>query len=379
MKLPLSWLREFVQLPDGWDVGELANRLTQAGFEVEGISLAADPFSGVVVAQIVSAEPHPQSSALQVCRVALNDHTASSGGDLQIVCGAPNARAGLISALATPGARLPEDRVIATVQLRGVESHGMLCSARELGMGDAADGILELPAEAPLGIDLRKYLALDDVVLEVNVTPNRGDAMSVLGIARELAALADTTLKGTVTGSTAPTLSVKSTTPDAQGDRIKLHVEPAAGAARLLARVVRGVDNRRSSPLWLRERLRRAGLRAISPIVDVTNYVMLELGQPLHAYDLGRLHGGLSARRARSGEHLQLLDGREVQLDSDVLVIADDQQALGLAGVMGGAGSAINAETTDVLLEAAWFKPEIIAGRARRFGLHTDASQRFER
>jgi phenylalanyl-tRNA synthetase beta chain len=379
LKLPLSWLREFVQIPDDWDVPELANRLTQAGFEVESLSAAANPFSGVVVARIVSAEPHPQASKLQVCRVALSDRTVSTGGDVQIVCGAPNARAGLISALAAVGAQLPSDQSIAAAQLRGVESQGMLCSARELGLGEASDGILELPSEAPLGIDLRKYLDLDDAVLEVNVTPNRGDAMSVLGLAREVAALADTTLKGTMTGGTTPSSVLKSTSSDAQGDRIKLQVEPGAGAARLLARVLRGVDNKRLSPLWLRERLRRAGLRAISPIVDVTNYVMLELGQPLHAYDLKQLHGGLCARRARSGERMQLLDGREVELDSDVLVIADDQRAVGLAGVMGGAGSAINAESSDVLLEAAWFKPEIIAGRARRFGLHTDASQRFER
>jgi phenylalanyl-tRNA synthetase beta chain len=380
VKLPLSWLREFVQLPPDWDAPGLAQRLTQAGFEVEGIAPAANAFTGVVVAKILSAQPHPESSKLQVCQVCLSGEGSAAGGELQIVCGAPNARAGLVSALAIVGAQLPGDKTIGAAQLRGVDSFGMLCSARELGLGDDTEGILELPDDAPLGIDVRKYLNLDDPVLEINVTPNRGDAMSVLGLAREVAALADTSLKGSIVSTgTVLTPTLKSPSSRAEGNRIKLQVEPHAGAARLLARVVRGVDNRRVSPLWLRERLRRVGLRAISPVVDVTNYVMIELGQPLHAYDMARLHGGLSARRARSGERMQLLDGREVELDPEVLVITDDVQSIGIAGVMGGAGSAISGETTDVLLEAGWFKPEVIAGRARRFGLFTDAAQRFER
>jgi phenylalanyl-tRNA synthetase beta chain len=372
MRLPLSWLREWVQVPADWGARELADRLTQGGFEVEAILPAASAFSGVVVAKIMSAQAHPQASKLQVCRVCLGDDDADAGSQRQIVCGAPNARPGLVSALATVGARLPGE------QLRGVESQGMLCSAQELALSDGSNGILELPGDAPLGIDLRKYLDLDDAVLEINITPNRGDAMSVLGIAREVAALAGTQLKGNVTG-TVVVQSLKQGTGTVEADGIRLHTQAGAGAGRLLARAIRGVDNTRISPLWLRERLRRAGLRAISPLVDVTNYVMLELGQPLHAYDLSRLHGGLSARRARSGERMTLLDGRDVELDPDVLVIADDRCAVGIAGVMGGAGSAISGATTDVLLEAAWFDPNVIAGRARRFNLVTDAGQRFER
>jgi phenylalanyl-tRNA synthetase beta chain len=379
VRVPLSWLREWVQIPTDWDVRELAARLTQAGFEVEAILPAANAFTGVVIAKILSAEPHPQTSKLQVCRVSLGAQSAEPGGELRIVCGAPNARAGLVSALATVGARLPGEKVIERALLRGVESQGMLCAARELGLGDDCDGILELPEDAALGIDLRRYLNLDDPVLEINVTPNRGDAMSILGIAREVAALADTQIKGSVSGTgTSLSPSVKTVT-KATDEQIRLQVEPNAGAARLLGRVVRGVDNTLTSPLWLRERLRRTGLRSISPLVDVTNYVMLELGQPLHAYDLSQLQGGLSARRARAGERMTLLDGREVELDPDILVIADDRAAVGMAGVMGGAGSAISAQTREVLLEAAWFKPEVIAGRARRFGLFTDAGQRFER
>jgi phenylalanyl-tRNA synthetase beta chain len=380
VKIPLSWLREWVTIPPAWSARELADRLTQAGFEVEGLQGAAEPFSGVVVAKILQCEPHPQAQKLQVCRVALSDDPASA--PLQIVCGAANARAGLVTALATVGAVLPGDKAIGAAQLRGVDSHGMLCSARELALADQSEGILELPSDAPLGIDLRKYLDLDDTVLELNVTPNRGDAMSVIGIAREVAALADMQLKGTVVASTAATTgpgTAPKPTINIEAKQIALRLEPHAGAARLLARVVHGVDNTRASPLWLRERLRRAGLRSINPIVDVTNYVMIELGQPLHAYDRARLHGSLVARRAHSGDTLTLLDGREVILDPDVLVIADDRGPVGLAGVMGGASTAISAGTTDVVLEAAWFKPQVIAGRARRFGLFTDAAQRFER
>jgi phenylalanyl-tRNA synthetase beta chain len=372
VKVPLSWLREWVQVPADWEVRELASRLTQAGFEVETVAPAANAFDGVVVARIVSAEPHQQASKLQVCRVD------AGGSPLQIVCGAPNARAGLTTALATVGAFLPGDKHIGAAKLRGIESQGMLCSARELGLGDDTDGIIELPEDATLGVDLRRYLDLDDPVLEINVTPNRGDAMSVLGIAREVAALAGISLKGSVATTGMGTAPMRGTG-TVEGEHIALCLEPGAGAARLLARVVRGVDNTRLSPLWLRERLRRAGLRPISPVVDVTNYVMLELGQPLHAYDLSKLQGGLTARRARAGEQIKLLDGRDVSLDTDVLVIADDTRAVGLAGVMGGAHSAITVSTSEVVLEAAWFKPDIVAGRARRFGLHTDAGQRFER
>ena len=382
MKLPLSWLREWVELPADWDARELARRLTNSGFEIEAITSAASAFSGVVVARIVSAERHPQADKLQVCQVITGEGASGGAGGggpeaaVQIVCGAPNARSGLVSALARVGALLPGDLRIGAARLRGVESQGMLCSARELGLAESSDGIIELPDDAPLGADLRAYLDLDDTILEINVTPNRGDAMSVLGIAREVAALTGTALK---TPAMLAAALGERVGPFGSADALPVTLQPGAGAARLLARVLRGLDNTRPSPWWLRERLRRAGLRPISAIVDVTNYVMLELGQPMHAYDLARLRGGLSARHARAGERLRLLDGRELELDAGALVIADDESAIGLAGVMGGERSAITAGSTDIVFEAAWFKPAAIAGRARRHGLQTDASQRFER
>jgi phenylalanyl-tRNA synthetase beta chain len=383
MKLPLSWLADWVDLPADTDAPELGRRLTNAGFEVEAISLAASAFTGVVVARIVSAERHPQADKLQVCRVVTSDGGAhaGSGAALTIVCGAPNARAGLVSALARVGAVLPNGVAIGAATLRGVASQGMLCSARELGLADSSDGIIELPADAALGADLRSYLALDDAILEINVTPNRGDAMSVLGIAREVSALTGTALK------TPPRLAAALAANGASGrgaaatsrEAVAVTLQPGAGAARLLARVLHGVDNSGTSPWWLRERLRRSGLRPISPVVDVTNYVMLELGQPMHGFDRARLRGGLSARHARAGERLRLIDGSELTLDPGALVIADNESAVGLAGVMGGEHSAVSAASSDIVFEAAWFKPAAIAGRARLHGLQTDASQRFER
>lgn len=375
MKLPLSMLREWVAV--AWDASEFTHRLTQAGFEIEAIESAAPAFHGVVVARIQSAQRHPEAARLQVCRVI----TAENAEPLQIVCGAANARAGLVTALATRGAVLPGNVLIQAAERRGVESQGMLCSASELGLAESAEGILELPADTPLGVDLRAALDLDDMILEVNVTPNRGDALSVLGIAREVAVLAGVPLQSPdlnlsragAAGRVAATPSAAAAAP------IGVRLEAGAGAARYLVRVVSGVDNSRPSPYWLRERLRRSGLRSISPLVDVTNYVMLELGQPMHAYDRSMLQGDLRARRAFDGERLVLLDGREIELAADALVIADDQSAVGLAGVMGGERSASSSATSVVALEAAWFAPAAIAGRARRYGLQTDASQRFER
>jgi phenylalanyl-tRNA synthetase beta chain len=373
MKLPLSALRAWVDVP--WPADELAARMTMAGMEVERIEPAAPAFHGVVVAKIIAVEPHPKAEKLQVCRVV-----TAAGADarvLQIVCGASNARAGLVSALATVGATLPGGKHIEAAQLRGVESQGMLCSARELGLGETSEGILELPFDleeqkALLGTDLRAALDLDDAILEVNVTANRGDALSVLGLAREVAALSGVSLK-------APALGVGGVTRRAEMAPLALALPAIGGAGRLVAGVMRGVDNTRPSPLWLRERLRRSGLRSISAVVDVTNYVMLELGQPMHAYDRAALRGTLVARWAREGESLQLLDGRTIELASDELVIADDASILGLAGVMGGERSGMRPETREIALEVAWFVPGAIAGRARRYGLMTDASQRFER
>jgi phenylalanyl-tRNA synthetase beta chain len=374
MKVPLSALRQWVDVP--WDAATLARRLTMAGLEVESVEPAAPPFSGVVVAKILTAGRHPQAEKLQVCTVTTS--AAPGAATVQIVCGASNARAGLVTALATVGALLPGDVKIKAARLRGVESQGMLCSARELGLGDNSEGILELPAELALGGDLRVAMDLDDAILEVNVTANRGDALSVLGIAREVAALSGSSLKDPhVFGAAVAAAAVP--VGDAGGEKLPVTLPARRGAGRLVAQIVRGVDNSRATPLWLRERLRRSGLRSISPIVDITNYVMLELGQPMHAYDRAMLQGAMSARWATAGEAVQLLDGREIALEPDVLVIADDRSVIGLAGIMGGERSSMTATTRDIALEVAWFFPDAIAGRARRYGLMTDASQRFER
>lgn len=364
MKLPLSWLAEWVDA--GADARTIGSRLTLAGFELEGVSTAAPPFTGVVTAEILSAARHPEADKLQVCSVAYG-----AEAPVQIVCGAANARAGLRVALATIGAVLPGDLRIKRAKLRGVESFGMLCSAKELGLAETSEGILELPGDAPVGRDLREWLALDDEIIELNITPNRGDAMSVRGVAREVAAVF-----GGDRRITGPSLA---SVPPAIDERRAVHLDWPQGAPRFAGRVIRGVDNTRASPLWLRERLRRAGQRSISPVVDVTNYVLLELGQPMHAYDLAKVQGDVRARAAREGESLTLLDGNTIALAADQLVIADDGGAVGLAGIMGGERTAVSTATVDVFLESAWFSPQAIAGRGRRHGLHTDASQRFER
>jgi phenylalanyl-tRNA synthetase beta chain len=362
MKVSLDWLAEFVTPDCG--PRELGDRLTMAGFELESLTPAAPAFSGVFVAEILEAVPHPQADRLRVCRVS-----TGAGDPLQIVCGAPNARAGLRSALATVGAALPGGPAIKAANLRGVESAGMLCSARELGLAEGHEGILELPPDAPVGASLRDYLRLDDTVLELAITPNRGDAMSVLGIAREVAALGGRVLPAP---EAAPVAASSVAT-------FPVHVDDTAACPRFLGRVIEGIDSTRASPPWVQERLRRAGVRSISPVVDVTNLVLLELGQPMHAYDLDRLAGGIVVRQANAGERCVLLDGSDIELASDVLVIADADGPVGLAGVMGGARTAVSAATTRVFLEVAWFHPNAIAGRGRRYGLTTDASQRFER
>ena len=362
MKIPYEWLCEWVNVP--WPARELGSRLTMAGFELEALEAAAPAFSHVIVAEILETSPHPQAEKLRICRV-----TTGQGEPLQIVCGASNARAGLRTALAQVGAVLPGELTIKAAKLRGVDSNGMLCSAKELGLATESAGILELADDAPLGRSLREYLKLDDSVLELNVTPNRGDAMSVLGIAREVAALTG----GTITG---PSLAPM---PARGSETYAVRLDAPAACPRFAARVIRGVNNQAVTPLWLRERLRRAGVRSISPIVDVTNYVLIELGQPMHAYDLAQLHGDIHVRLARSGESAKLLDGHSVPLDSDVLVIADGADIVGLAGIMGGERTAVSAHTIDVFLEVAFFSPEAIAGRPRRLGVQTDASQRFER
>ena len=362
MRISVNWLNEWLAAPA--EARHLAERLTMAGLEVEAIEPAAPPLEGVVVGEIVACEKHPDADILSVCRV-------DAGRDelLQVVCGAPNARVGLKAPLATVGTRMPGGKVIGRARLRGIESEGMLCSARELGLSDDAAGLLELPAELPARQPITTALALDDTLITINLTPNRGDCMGVLGVAREAMVLTGTDLAG-------PPLRA---VPGQTGERFPVELVAGAGCARFAARVIRGVRADAQSPLWMRERLRRAGLRPIGAVVDVTNYVMLELGQPMHAYDLRELEGAIVVRRARDGETLRLLDGRDVTLDGQVLVIADRAKVLGLAGVMGGEHSGIGAGTTDVLLEVAFFDPSAISGRGRRYGLVTDASQRFER
>jgi phenylalanyl-tRNA synthetase beta chain len=363
MKVPYTWLRDCVTVP--WPAAEVGARLTMAGFELEALSTAAPPFTGVVVAEVLSCEPHSQADKLRVCRVA----GAADEPAIQIVCGASNARAGLKSALAQVGSVLPGDVRISAARLRGVESQGMLASAKELGLGDNSEGILELPADAPVGLELREYLNLDESVLDLNVTPNRGDAMSILGIAREVAALAGMRVAGP---SIAPVRA-------GHTDRLPVRLDAPAACPRFAGCIVRGVNNRAAVPLWMRERLRRAGLRSISPVVDVTNYVMVELGQPMHAFDLGKLREGIVVRLAHEGETITLLDGRSVRVTPDMLLITDAEGPASLAGVMGGERTAVSEDTRDVFFESAYFPPETVLGHARQLGLQTDASQRFER
>jgi phenylalanyl-tRNA synthetase beta chain len=362
VKVTYRWLKEFV--PVDASPAALAQRLTEAGLEVESIAPVAPPFTGVIVGEVLECSPHPDAEKLSVCQV-----TTDGSNRLQIICGAPNARAGLKVAVAMVGAHLPNDVTIKRAKLRGLESHGMLCSARELGLGTEHDGILELDAKLELNVDLRVALDMDDSVLEVNATPNRGDCMSVFGIARDYAAAQQRRyLRFTATPVAAAISEV-----------VPARSEAADACPRFATRVIRGLPPGLKSPPWLRERLRRIGINSISLVVDATNYVMSELGQPLHAFDLGKLSSDLHVRWARQAERLTLLDDKEYVLDSRYLVVADRSGALGLAGIMGGRSTAISDGTTDVLLEAAHWRPEIIAAGSRRLGLFTDAAQRFER
>jgi phenylalanyl-tRNA synthetase beta chain len=360
MRVNLEWLREWV---DVGDADAVAIDLTTLGLEVEAIERlpAVDPL--IVVADVLTVERHPNADRLSVCTVD------DGAGRHQVVCGAPNVTTGIKVPFARPGARLPGGKAISAVELRGVRSNGMLCSAKELDLGGDEGGLLLLDADAPRGAPLADYLRLDDAVLDVNVTPNRGDCLSVLGIARELAARRAKPLAARAVPPVPATI----------GATFPITLSAAESCPRFVGRVVRGLSTRARTPLWMRERLRRAGVRPLQPIVDVTNYVMLELGQPLHAYDLTQLDGRIEPRFARAGEKLTLLDGREVALDDDVLVIADARGPVGLAGVMGGKSTAVGATTDSVLLESALFMPAAIVGKPRRLGLHTDASLRFER
>jgi len=360
MKLSEHWLRELVD--PALTTAQLADLLTFGGIEVEAVEPAAPAFDRVVVAEVLSVEKHPQADRLNVCQV--NAGTAP----LTIVCGAPNVRAGMRVPAALVGAKLP-GLEIKLAKVRGLESQGMLCSARELGLSEDAAGLLELPAAAPIGASVRDYLDLDDQVLTTKPTPNRGDCLSIRGMAREVAALSGSPLHW----KTTPPVPV------AIDDRVSVNVEAAADCPRYCARVIRGVNAAAATPDWMVRRLARSGVRSISAIVDVTNYVLLEMGQPLHAFDAAKVQGAIHVRRGRAAEKIILLNGATLELSPKYLVIADERQALALAGIMGGEYSGVTAATGDIILESAYFVPEVVAGKSRELGFGSDSSYRFER
>lgn len=361
MKFSEQWLRGWVSPQVSRD--ELVARLSMAGLEVDSVTPAAGVFSGVVVGEVLSTEQHPDADKLRVCQVSNGAQT------FQVVCGAPNVRPGLKIPFAMIGAELPGDFKIKKAKLRGVESNGMLCSQAELQVGEGNDGLMELPADAPVGQDIRVYLELEDASIEVDLTPNRGDCLSLAGLAREVGALYDAPVTRPVVAAVA-----------AVHDEVRsIEVLAPNACPRYLGRVIRNVDLSKPTPLWMVERLRRADVRSIDAAVDITNYVMIELGQPLHAFDLAEINGGIRVRMAEEGEKLVLLDGQEVSLRADTLVIADHSRALAIAGVMGGEHSGVSATTRDIFLESAFFDQIAIAGKARSYGLHTDASHRYER
>ncbi|MDH3281819.1 MAG: phenylalanine--tRNA ligase subunit beta, partial [Gammaproteobacteria bacterium] len=357
-----NWLRTWVA--PRLDTQGLGEVLTMAGLEVDSVSPAGPDLPRVVVGTITAVTPHPRAQQLAVCEVQVGRKQS-----LTIVCGAPNARLGANVPTALPGAKLPGGVEIHASEVRGVKSEAMLCSAAELGLEESSPGLLELDPDVEPGTTVAAYLELNDAVIDIDLTPNRGDCLSVLGIARELAVLTSARLKRTaVPGS-----------PDESTATMSVDVQAKAACPHYVARIVRGIDPSARTPDWMRERLRRCGLRSISAVVDVTNYVMLELGQPMHAFDGARISGGLIVRRAGSGERITLLDGTQVCLGPADLLIADRDKPLALAGVMGGAESAISAATQDIVLEAAHFTRDAIQGQARKFGILSDSAFRFER
>ena len=362
MKFSELWLREWVN--PAVDSEALSGQITMAGLEVDGVEPVAGAFHGVVVGEVMECAQHPNADKLRVTKVNV-------GGDrlLDIVCGAPNCRLGLKVAVATVGAVLPGDFKIKAAKLRGEPSEGMLCSFSELGISDDHNGIIELPADAPIGTDIREYLKLDDNTIEISVTPNRADCLGIIGVARDVAVLNKSPLNEPEIAPVAATIN----------DTLPIAVEAKEACPRYLGRLVKGINVSAPTPLWMKEKLRRCGIRSIDAVVDVTNYVLLELGQPMHAFDSDRLEGGIVVRMAKEGETLVLLDGNEAKLSTDTLVIADQKNALAMGGIFGGEHSGVNSETKNVLLECAFFNPLSITGRARRHGLHTDASHRYER
>lgn len=362
MNFSEQWLRSLVDPQVSRD--ELVARLSMAGLEVEAVTPVAGEFSGVVVAEVLSVEQHPDADKLSLCAVSDGEET------LQVVCGAPNVRAGMKVPFAQVGAVLPGDFKITKAKLRGVESFGMLCSASELKISEDSDGLLELAADAVVGQCIREALNLNDVSIDVDLTPNRGDCLSLQGLAREVGALYNVPVQ----------LPVISAVAASHEQTVPVELAAAEACPRYAGRVISGVDLTQPTPAWMLERLQRSDIRSIDPVVDVTNYVMLELGQPLHAFDLAQINGGICVRMAHDNEPITLLDGQQITLNSNTLVIADQQRALAIAGVMGGEDSGVEVgKTTDIFLESAFFEPIAIAGKARSYGLHTDASHRFER
>lgn len=378
MKFSESWLREWVN--PAVDTTELVAQLTMAGLEVDAVEPVAPEFSGVVVGQIMSVEQHPNADKLRVCQVA-GGVDASADELTQVVCGAPNAREGIKIPFATVGAKLPASDTdesskpfkIKKAKLRDVESFGMLCGPDEVCLeiykDDEVDGLWELPDDAPVGVDLRDYLKLDDQIIEVDLTPNRGDCLSIRGLARETGVL-------NLSEVSEPSCQVVDAT---LTDTFDIALKAPQACSRYAGRIIKNVDMAAESPMWLQEKLRRSGVRSIDPVVDVTNYVMLELGQPMHAFDCSKLKGGIVVRMADQGEKIKLLDGSEIELNNDTLVIADQEKAVAMAGIMGGDETAVSSDTRDIFLESAYFNPIAIAGRSRGYGMHTDSSHRFER
>lgn len=362
MKFSEAWLREWVNPEISTEA--LVEQLTMAGLEVDAVEPVAGDFSGVVVGEIVIADQHPDADKLRVCSVKGPENEL-----FQVVCGAPNARVGIKVPFAMIGAILPGDFKIKKAKLRGVESFGMLCAQTELQAGDDDDGLWELPSDAPVGKNLREYLSLNDTIIEVDLTPNRSDCLGIRGLARETGVLNRIDVKS---------LEIQKVNVD-NSRSFEVVLSAESGCPLYLGRAIEGVNVNAPTPLWMQERLRRSGIRSIDPVVDVTNYVLLELGQPMHAFDLDKLSGGINVRLANDGEALTLLNDQQIELSRDSLVIADEKRALALAGIMGGAESAVTESTQNLFLEAAFFNPVAIAGKARDYGLHTDSSHRFER
>jgi phenylalanyl-tRNA synthetase beta chain len=361
MKVSENWLREWVS--PSLTTDEIASQLTMAGLEVDGVEDLTPAFSKVVVGEITAIEQHPDADKLRVCQVSDGESIS------QVVCGAPNARLGIKVPFAQVGAVLPGNFKIKKAKLRGVESHGMLCAETELEIGTDNDGIMELPLEAPVGKSIAEYLDLNDKVIELDITPNRGDCFSMLGVARELGVLNQLDV---VVPACAEVPSVNS-------DTFAVTLSAGNDCPSYAGRIIRNVDMSIASPLWMQEKLRRAGLRSIDAVVDVTNYVLIELGQPMHAFDLAKLNGSIDVRFAEHGEQLTLLDDQEIVLNKGSLVIADQTGPQALAGIMGGKDTSVTSATKDVFVESAFFTPHLIAGRARSYGLHTDTSLRYER